>query len=96
MTWKDPNVPLPDAAASSSSTSQQRLLHGRGPSKLSGSCDHRHARQRGHNPVFEFDSCFDPSSSNKATGVTIRHRDRDHATTATAVETRILVLAART
>jgi hypothetical protein len=71
MAWSDPNVPLPDGSAKFEVNAHSNDCYtAGGPSKFVGQLTipdvHGHDVS---NPVFEFDGCFDPKSSNKPTGV---------------------------
>jgi hypothetical protein len=73
MKWTDPNVPLPDGSGKFElNVHSNDCYTAGGPSKLVGllTITDTHG-QDVDNPVFEFDSCFDPNSSNQPTGVTI-------------------------
>jgi hypothetical protein len=73
MRWNDPNVPLPDGSGKFElNTHSNDCYTAGGPSKLVGliTITDKHGKDV-DNPVFEFDSCFDPNSSNKPTGVNI-------------------------
>src|SRR3954451_19405211 len=71
MSWSDPNVPLPDGSAKFEINAHSNDCYtAGGPSKYVGTLTITDTH--GHdvpNPVFEFDSCFDPKSSNAPTGV---------------------------
>ena len=71
MSWTDPNVPLPDGSAKFEINAHSNDCYtAGGPSKFVGALTITDAH--GHdvpNPVFEFDSCFDPTGSNAPTGV---------------------------
>lgn len=70
MAWSDPNVPLPDGSAKFElNVHANDCYTAGGPSKFVGQLTITDAR--GHdvpNPVFEFDSCFDPKASDAPTG----------------------------
>ena len=71
MAWTDPNVPLPDGNAKFElNVHSNDCYTAGGPSKFVGQLTitdlHGHDVS---NPVFEFDSCFDPKTSNVPTGV---------------------------
>jgi hypothetical protein len=71
MRWNDPNVPLPDGSGKFElNVHSNDCYTAGGPSKLIGliTITDRHGNDV-DNPVFEFDSCFDPNTSNKPTGV---------------------------
>jgi hypothetical protein len=71
MNWKDPNVTLTDGYGKFEINAHSNDCYtAGGPSKLVGlqTITDRHGNDV-TNPVFEFDSCFDPHSSNAATGV---------------------------
>lgn len=71
MSWNDPNVPLPDGAGKFElNVHSNDCYTAGGPSKLVGllTITDTHGRDVA-NPVFEFDSCFDPDGSNAPTGV---------------------------
>jgi hypothetical protein len=73
MRWNDPNVPLPDASGKFElNVHSNDCYTAGGPSKLVGSITitDKHGNDV-DNPVFEFDSCFNPNATNKPTGVTI-------------------------
>jgi len=73
MRWHDPNVPLPDGSGKFElNVHSNDCYTAGGPSKLVGliTITDTHGKDV-DNPVFEFDSCFDPNSSNAPTGVTI-------------------------
>jgi len=72
MSWTDPEVPMPPEGYGKFELNVHAndCYTAGGPSKLVGFLTI--TDQRGNdvdNPVFEFDGCFDPSSSNEATGV---------------------------
>src|SRR3954465_6471058 len=71
MSWTDPNVPLPDGSAKFEINAHSNDCYtAGGPSKFVGPLTITDAHGRDvTNPVFEFDSCFDPKSSNAPTGV---------------------------
>lgn len=71
MAWSDPNVPLPDGAAKFElNVHANDCYTAGGPSKFVGTLaiTDTHGKDV-TNPVFEFDSCFDPKSSDAPTGV---------------------------
>jgi hypothetical protein len=71
MSWTDPNVPLPDGSAKFEINAHSNDCYtAGGPSKFVGqlTITDTHGRDV-QNPVFEFDSCFNPHSSNAPTGV---------------------------
>jgi hypothetical protein len=73
MRWNDPNVPLPDGSGKFElNVHSNDCYTAGGPSKLVGliTITDKHGNDV-DNPVFEFDSCFDPKSSNQPTGVNI-------------------------
>jgi hypothetical protein len=73
MRWSDPNVPLPDGSGKFELSAHSNDCYtAGGPSKLVGlqTITDTHGNDV-PNPVFEFDSCFDPHSSNAPTGVVI-------------------------
>jgi hypothetical protein len=73
MKWSDPNVPLPDGSGKFElNVHSNDCYTAGGPSKLIGliTISDRHGNDV-DNPVFEFDSCFDPNTSNKPTGVNL-------------------------
>jgi hypothetical protein len=73
MRWTDPNVPLPDGSGKFELSAHSNDCYtAGGPSKLVGlqTITDTHGNDV-PNPVFEFDSCFDPHSSNTPTGVVI-------------------------
>lgn len=66
MTWRDPNVPLPEGTGKFElNVHSNDCYTASGPSKLVGllAITDTHGNDV-PNPVFEFDSCFDPGSSN--------------------------------
>jgi hypothetical protein len=71
MSWTDPNVPIPDGSAKFELNAKSSGCYtATGPTKLVG----LRAITDTHgtfvdNPVFEFDTCFDPNGSNTPTGV---------------------------
>ena len=71
MDWKDPNVPIPDGSAKFElNVHSNGCYTATGPTKLIGLrtiTDVKGAFV--DNPVFEFDTCFDPDSPNVPTGV---------------------------
>src|SRR5215510_4846981 len=73
MSWNDPNVDetIMPGKFEVSAHSNNCYTAG-GPSKLVGllTITDKHGKDV-PNPVFEFDSCFDPHGSNKPTGVTL-------------------------
>src|SRR3954447_1349140 len=71
MSWKDPNVPLPDGTAKFEVNAHSNdCFTAGGPSKFVGPLTITDAHGRDvSNPVFEFDSCFDPKTSDTPTGV---------------------------
>jgi hypothetical protein len=72
MSWKDPNVPLPDGYGKFElNVHSNGCYTAGGPSKLLGLITLTDAHGKDvPNPVFEFDSCLDPHGSNAPTGVT--------------------------
>jgi hypothetical protein len=73
MRWTDPDVPLPDGSGKFELNAHSNDCYtAGGPSKLVGlqTITDTHGNDV-PNPVFEFDSCFDPRSSNAPTGVVI-------------------------
>lgn len=73
MTWKDPNIdPTLLPGKFELNVHSNDCYTAGGPSKLVGliTITDKHGDDV-DNPVFEFDSCFDPKSSDKPTGVTI-------------------------
>ena len=73
MSWKDRNVPLPDGSGKFElNVHSNDCYTAGGPSKLIGliTIFDKHGREV-DNPVFEFDGCFDPHTSNAPTGVTV-------------------------
>jgi hypothetical protein len=70
--WTDPNVPMPPEGYGKFELTvhSNDCYTAGGPSKLVGfqTIDDQHGRTV-NNPVYEFDGCFDPSSSNTSTGV---------------------------
>jgi hypothetical protein len=73
MRWNDPNVPLPDGSGKFElNVHSNDCYTAGGPSKLVGLITITDTTGKDvDNPVFEFDSCFNPKSSNKPTGVNI-------------------------
>jgi hypothetical protein len=73
MRWNDPNVPLPDGSGKFELNAHSNDCYtAGGPSKLVGLITITDKNGKDvDNPVFEFDSCFNPKSSNKPTGVNI-------------------------
>lgn len=74
MTWNDPNVSLADGPGKFElNVHSNDCYTAGGPSKLIGliTITDTHGRDV-DNPVFEFDSCFDPNSSNKPTGAVVQ------------------------
>ena len=71
MSWSDPNVPLPDGSAKFElNVHSNDCYTAGGPSKFVGQLTISDAHGKDvDNPVFEFDSCFDPHTSNRPTGV---------------------------
>jgi hypothetical protein len=71
MAWSDPNVPLPDGSAKfEMNVHSNDCYTAGGPSKYVGQLTITDAHGRDvDNPVFEFDACFDPKSSDRPTGV---------------------------
>src|SRR3954466_894147 len=71
MSWNDPNVPLPDGSAKFEVNAHSNDCYtAGGPSKFVGALTITDTHGRDvPNPVFEFDSCFDPKGSNAPTGV---------------------------
>src|SRR3954449_2389316 len=73
MSWTDPNVPLPDGSGKFElNVHSNDCYTAGGPSKLVGliTITDTHGNDV-DNPVFEFDSCFDPGGSNKPTGAVV-------------------------
>lgn len=72
MSWTDPNVPIPDGSAKFElNVHSNNCYTTTGPTKLVGLRTITDAHGTFvDNPVFEFDTCFDPGSSNAPTGVT--------------------------
>jgi hypothetical protein len=73
MTWNDPHVSMADGPGKFElNVHSNDCYTAGGPSKLVGliTITDTHGNDV-DNPVFEFDSCFDPNSSNKPTGVSI-------------------------
>jgi hypothetical protein len=71
MNWKDPNVVLPDGYGKFEVSAHSNDCYtAGGPSKLIGlqTITDTHGNDV-NNPVFEFDSCFNPRGSNAPTGV---------------------------
>jgi hypothetical protein len=72
MSWKDPNVPIPDGSAKFELNVRSNSCYtATGPTKLIGlrTITDTHGSFV-DNPVFEFDTCFDPNGSNAPTHVT--------------------------
>lgn len=74
MTWNDPNVSMADGPGKFElNVHSNDCYTAGGPSKLIGLITITDAHGNDvDNPVFEFDSCFDPHSSNKPTGVVVQ------------------------
>jgi hypothetical protein len=73
MRWNDPTVKLPDGSGKFEINAHSNDCYtAGGPSKLVGlqTITDAHGNDV-PNPVFEFDSCFNPRSSNAPTGVSI-------------------------
>jgi hypothetical protein len=73
MYWNDPAVPLPDGSAKFELNVHSNDCYAAGgPSKYVGllSITDKNGNDV-QNPVFEFDGCFDPHTSNLPTGVTL-------------------------
>jgi hypothetical protein len=73
MTWHDPNVSMADGPGKFElNVHSNDCYTAGGPSKLIGliTITDTHGNDV-DNPVFEFDSCFDPNGSNAPTGVTV-------------------------
>jgi hypothetical protein len=73
MTWKDPNIPAGTLPGKFEVTAHTNDCYtAGGPSKIVGAwtITDTHGNDV-DNPVFEFDTCFNPESSNAPTGVTI-------------------------
>lgn len=71
MSWRDPNVPIPDGSAKFElNVHSNNCYTATGPTKLVGlrTITDTHGAFV-DNPVFEFDTCFDPGSSNAPTHV---------------------------
>jgi hypothetical protein len=71
MKWNDPNVQLPDGYGKFEVSAHSNDCYtAGGPSKLVGlqTITDTHGNDV-NNPVFEFDACFDPHTSNVPTGV---------------------------
>ena len=71
MSWTDPQVALPDGWGKFElNVHANGCYTATGPTKLTGFLTISDARGRDvTNPLFEFDSCFDPHGSNAPTGV---------------------------
>lgn len=67
MTWNDPNVPLPDGSGKFElNVHSNDCFTASGPTRVVGLVTITDTRGNSvPNPVFEFDSCFDPGSSNE-------------------------------
>jgi hypothetical protein len=72
MSWKDPNVPIPDGSAKFELNVRSNACYtATGPTKLIGLRTITDTQGSFvDNPVFEFDTCFDPGGSNAPTHVT--------------------------
>src|SRR3954467_4820633 len=73
MSWKDPNVKLPDGSGKFEVSAHSNDCYtAGGPSKLVGlqTITDTHGNDVS-NPVFEFDACFDPHTPSTPTGVSI-------------------------
>lgn len=72
MDWTDPNVPIPDGSAKFELNARSNGCYtATGPTKLVGLRTITDTQGSFvDNPVFEFDTCFDPGSSNAPTRVT--------------------------
>jgi hypothetical protein len=73
MSWTDPNVPLPDGYAKFDlNVHSNDCYTAGGQTKYVGLITITDKRGKDvDNPIFEFDTCFDPKSSNRPTGVTM-------------------------
>jgi hypothetical protein len=73
MVWDDPNIPAGTLPGRFEVTAHSNDCYtAGGPSKIVGQWTITDVHgDTVDNPVFEFDSCFDPHSSNAPTGVTI-------------------------
>jgi hypothetical protein len=73
MTWHDPNVPADNLPGKfEMNVHSNRCYTAGGPSKVVGTFTITDTKGNDvDNPVFEFDACFDPKSSNAPTGVVI-------------------------
>ena len=71
MSWTDPKVPLPDGWGKFELNVHANACYtATGPTRLTGFLTISDKTGRDvTNPLFEFDSCFDPHASNAATGV---------------------------
>jgi hypothetical protein len=73
MTWKDPNIPADSLPGKfEMNVHSNNCYTAGGPSKLVGTftITDTHGNDV-DNPVFEFDACFDPKSTNTPTGVVV-------------------------
>ena len=73
MSWTDPQVPMPNEGYGKFELNvhSNDCYTAAGPTKLTGFLTLTNtAGKEVTNPVFEFDGCFDPNASNRATGVT--------------------------
>jgi hypothetical protein len=85
MTWNDPNVSMADGPGRFElNVHSNDCYTAGGPSKLVGliTITDTHGDDV-DNPVFEFDGCFDPNSTNKPTGVRVSAPPTTTATTPT-------------
>ena len=73
MSWTDKHVPLPDGSGKFElNVHSNNCYTAGGPSKLIGLLTITDTRgNEVQNPLHEFDSCFDPQSSDAPTGVTV-------------------------
>src|SRR3954447_8154547 len=88
MSWHDPNVPLPDGSGKFElNVHSNDCYTAGGPSKFVGliTITDTHGNDV-DNPVFEFDSCFDPSGSNKPTGAVVTQASSSTPASTTATK----------
>jgi hypothetical protein len=94
MAWSDPNVPLPDGAAKFElNVHANDCYTAGGPSKFVGLLTITDTRGKDvTNPVFEFDSCFDPKSTDAPTGNDFSSPKPTQTPTQQAAATAVLTL----
>lgn len=94
MAWSDPNVPLPDGSAKFEINAHSNDCYtAGGPSKFVGTL--AITDTHGHdvtNPVFEFDSCFDPHASNAPTGLDLSSKAPSQTPTQQVASPAVLTL----